>query len=669
MTGRQPAPTAPPFLTKTLFVAALECPTRAYYAARPVYASRDDSDFVEALRDGGFLVGALAKCLFPDGREVAAPAARLALEETASLLAAESITLFEPAFRAGDLLARIDILVKEGDTLRLYEVKSKSIDSANPGFVGKRGSLRAEWRPYLFDVAFQTLIVRQACPQCRVVPHLLLPDRTRRATVDSLGALFALDRDADGRSRVRTRKSPLTPADLGESPLASLDVSDIVERILAGEYGVVPPGGEGAKDLPTLAAELAAYHVRGEKPPPHIGNHCKRCPYRVRGTLIEPDQRSGYEECWREALGWTPADFARPHVFDIWNHPGTKKLVAEGIYHLEDLDVRAAFPKAAAAELEDTAAAKDRRRAVQVEMATGSRTGSRFVDPALFAEINGWRLPLHFIDFETAHPVIPLHRGRRPYELYAFQFSCHTAYEDGRVEHAAEWIHTDPASFPNYDFVRALKRALEGDDGTILRYSLYENTVLNTIHEQLAEEGEAVPDGAELRRWIRTVTQWKEGDRPRAGRRNMVDMLVPLERCWYYQTLMGGSNSIKHVLPAVLNESAFLREKYSRPYESANYPDGKIWWVRDETTGLVCDPYDLLEPVNPEGFENPLHDEEGDRIAEGGAAMTAWSRLMFMDVAEAERTATIRALRRYCELDTLAMVMIWEHWRELAGES
>jgi hypothetical protein len=73
--------------------------------------------------------------------------------------------------------------------------------------------------------------------------------------------------------------------------------------------------------------------------------------------------------------------------------------------------------------------------------------------------------------------------------------------------------------------------------------------------------------------------------------------------------------------------------------------------------------------VNPEGFENPLHDEEGDRIAEGGAAMTAWSRLMFMDVAEAERTATIRALRRYCELDTLAMVMIWEHWRELAGES
>jgi hypothetical protein len=49
--------------------------------------------------------------------------------------------------------------------------------------------------------------------------------------------------------------------------------------------------------------------------------------------------------------------------------------------------------------------------------------------------------------------------------------------------------------------------------------------------------------------------------------------------------------------------------------------------------------------------------------------MTAWSRLMFMDVTDAERAVTIRALRCYCELDTLAMVMIWEHWRELAREA
>jgi hypothetical protein len=444
-------------------------------------------------------------------------------------------------------------------------------------------------------------------------------------------------------------------------------VSDVVSRILTGEV-LTRPAGMGEKDLPTLAAELAAHHSRGEKSPPRVGNHCKKCPYRIPSTLVEPDQRSGYEECWREGLGWKKVDFAKPHVFDIWNHRGTDKLLAEGIYQLEDVDVRATFPQCAAADSGDPAAQKDRRRAVQVEMASGVHPDSRFVDPALFTEIARWRFPLHFIDFETARPAIPLHRGRRPYELYAFQFSCHTAYEDGRGEHSTEWIHTDPDSFPNYDFVRALRQALAGDEGTILRYSNYENAVLNTIHDQLAAEGNAVPDGGELRSWIRTVTQCRDGGRPRAGPRNMIDMLLPFERGWYYQQLMGGSNSIKVVLPAVLNESEFLRDKYSRPYESANYPEGKVWWVRDETTGLVCDPYDLLEPVNPEGFENP-HDEESSRIAEGGAAMTAWSRLMFMDVTDAERAATIRALRCYCELDTLAMVMIWEHWRELAREA
>ena len=45
--------------------------------------------------------------------------------------------------------------------------------------------------------------------------------------------------------------------------------------------------------------------------------------------------------------------------------------------------------------------------------------------------------------------------------------------------------------------------------------------------------------------------------------------------------------------------------------------------------------------------------------------MTAYARLQFTDIPESERQATCQALLRYCELDTLAMVMIWEAWNHV----
>lgn len=51
-------------------------------------------------------------------------------------------------------------------------------------------------------------------------------------------------------------------------------------------------------------------------------------------------------------------------------------------------------------------------------------------------------------------------------------------------------------------------------------------------------------------------------------------------------------------------------------------------------------------------------------IAEGGAAAMAFARLQFEDLTPQTRAAIKAALLRYCELDTLAMVMIVEAWRE-----
>jgi hypothetical protein len=54
-----------------------------------------------------------------------------------------------------------------------------------------------------------------------------------------------------------------------------------------------------------------------------------------------------------------------------------------------------------------------------------------------------------------------------------------------------------------------------------------------------------------------------------------------------------------------------------------------------------------------------------ENIADGGAALTAYSKLQFQDMSEKEREEITQGLLKYCELDTLAMVMIYEHFIEL----
>ena len=165
----------PTTLSKSRFKSAVECPRKLTYLDDKRYASTfDDSDFLNALADGGYQVGTLAKLMYPEGVEVTSlPDAQVA--DTLALLSRPSIVLFEPTFRHENLLIRVDILVKNGDDVQLIEVKSKSLHPAR-GFRGAKGGINAEWRPYLEDVAFQTYVLSKAMPAWSVTPFLMLVD-------------------------------------------------------------------------------------------------------------------------------------------------------------------------------------------------------------------------------------------------------------------------------------------------------------------------------------------------------------------------------------------------------------------------------------------------------------------------------------------------------------
>jgi len=254
--------------------------------------------------------------------------------------------------------------------------------------------------------------------------------------------------------------------------------------------------------------------------------------------------------------------------------------------------------------------------------------------------------PLHFIDFETSMVAIPFYKGQRPYEQIAFQFSHHVMHENGKVEHIGEFIETEKGKFPNFDFLRALKKELENDNGTIFRYAAHENTVLNQILVQITRTTKQdLPDKEELIEFIQSITHKKK---QWVGERDMVDMLDMVKK-YFYDPLMGKSNTIKAVLPAVLNRSKYIQTKSSKPIygknshiKSLNYEDGWIW-IKTDKQGNIISPYKLLpnlfDDIDRDIVENFI---SSDKLADGGAALTAFAKMQFTEMSEIERTHLIK---------------------------
>ncbi|MHA2023152.1 MAG: DUF2779 domain-containing protein, partial [Candidatus Thorarchaeota archaeon] len=305
------------------------------------------------------------------------------------------------------------------------------------------------------------------------------------------------------------------------------------------------------------------------------------------------------------------------------------------------------------------------RQWLQAEKVKNKDSSAYFDLVGMKAQMDQWVFPLHHIDFETARVAIPFNKGRKPYEAIFFQFSHHTILEDGTVAHAGHYINAAPGEFPNYESVRELKRQLEQDNGTVFRYAAHENTYLVEVYKQLQNDPAPPPDQDDLCKFIESIAKIEGNE----GSRCMVDM-CDLVKKYYYDPATHGSNSIKSVLPAILNSSAYLQEKYSKPIYgssggiySLNYTDWS--WVQFNQDGTVIEPYSLLPPIFEDGLEisEDLISEAED-IREGGAAMIAYCRMQFSEMSDYEREKIVEALLKYCELDTLAMVMICEAWRE-----
>ena len=659
--------TKPRYLTKSRFKLGMECPTKLYYTGNPLYPDKSiDDPFLIALADGGYQVGELAKQYIPGGHEITSTIHADAERETMALLQQENVIIYEAAIRFESLFIRIDILRKEDNRLDLIEVKSKSFDSAEEDlpFLNTKGALSSAWKPYLYDIAYQAHVLKSAMPGHIISSYLMIADKAAKCPTDGLNQKFRIRRDHRNRKMV-TVDTALSAADLSVPLLAVLPVDEYVGMIWngAGTEDFIERGFEGN------IAWLAEAYGKNEKIAPAPGSKCRDCSFNCNDEELQKGLKSGFRECWSETFNWTDRDFKEENVLALWDFRKKDEAIEAGKRKLADISEDDLGLK----EDEKPGLSRSQRQLLQIEKSRSGNTAPYFDRANVAAEMSQWSYPLHFIDFETTINPIPFTKGVAPYEMIAFQYSHHLVERDGTVRHAGEYLCAEPGLFPNFSFVCALKKELEGDKCTIFRYSNHENTVLLAIYRQLATTENLPSDRDELQRFIVSITNAKgNNDLSWSSPRNMVDLWYLVKR-FYYDPYTKGSNSIKYVLPAVLNSSTFLKEKYGKPIYGAvtGIPslNLKDWqWIQFDEKGIVKDPYTLLPKLFADIDEKNqallLSSDEDNVIKHGGAAMTAFARLQFEEMGEYEREEIKKGLKKYCELDTMVMVMIYEAWME-----
>ena len=267
-------------------------------------------------------------------------------------------------------------------------------------------------------------------------------------------------------------------------------------------------------------------------------------------------------------------------VFDLYRLPFKKKLeyYRQGLITYQDL--------------EKSGVIKNPKQQRQMSFVLEEK-GTHVERESIRLYLEQLSYPLYFLDFETMQPVIPLFEGTKPYQQIPFQYSLHYMEKEG-----GPLLHKEFLAESGTNPLREIAEALCQDIPMDVCVTAYNKAFECTRLKELAR---MFPD---LEEHLLNIEA------------HIVDLLVPFQSGYYYNRAMGGSFSIKSVLPAI-------------------FPD---------------DP------------ELDYHSLEG--VHNGSEAMTIFPKIKDMPKEEQEKAR--RNLLKYCELDTYAMVKIWEELCEVS---
>jgi hypothetical protein len=601
-------------LSKSDFMLGYDCPFKLKYRKAGYPDSLRDNEMLEFFAEAGFMVEAIAH----------------------AVMRANPLVEFEKTLSHERYYARLDGFEEFTDRIVLTEIKAKSVESsdAEQFFKKKSREVNGDWLQYMLDITFQVMVAEACYPGKRVEPRICVVNKNSPCGIDAIFRNIDLLEDSADRDRSLPRAVYTGDVDAlrADHFLEFIDVRECVDVLMP--------------EVRAKAKELLMF-LHGERPDitPQLGvSPCKTCEYRD----VDP-QRDGFAECW----GPTPPRGA--NVIDLYRAGnGSNELkdaiaqrVASGKLTLVDLP----------GHLLDGGGSYGAPRRNQMEAAVTTR---EVVGDGLATSLDALRYPLHFIDFEASRIPVPYVAGMKPYEVVAFQFSCHT------VASAEAAQSTDPAAlvhrewlnlrdvYPNEEFLRELRAAI-GDEGTVLIWSGYELTTLRHVRRQLRERKMLKPD---LAAWLEGLIGPVPGDgeEDKSVGRRVVDMLK-ISQAHYAHPLMRGAHGIKKVLDAIWSNAPHL---WADSWFSS-------YFVKD-AAGKVLDPYRTLAAA-PIGIDlaDAADGDDPDAVTDGVGAMRAYQDMLYgLHKNDAAMRDKMRdSLFRYCGLDTAAMVIIWKHWLSL----
>ncbi len=614
-------------LSKSDFQLASTCSKKLVYKKAKYPTSNDTNEYMEMLAQGGYIVGHMANLLFPEGVEITG-STNESVAKTKEHLENENCTLFEAAIQAGQKIIRIDVLKKTGNKLRLIEVKAKSHHTEEDESRQKK-----KLEKYIEDVAYQFLVLTEAYPQFEVECSLLMPDKAKRTQIDGLAGWFSIKPGIDSNKEIKeiiTQQKPkFNKPEVVFNYENHADRKKYIDELLNdGILDYMPVTNDVIQLQPIIKnrANLFLEILNNGINSTHyqINKNCKGCEFNSGDNLP-----NGYKECWGSLSN------EKDHIFDLYfgNAIGHYKsgfyfdeLIEQQKASLWDIDVERLKNK------KGELGSRGTRQLIQLE---NTRSNKEWISNELKSSSGEFKYPLHFIDFETYTGAMPFHKGMRPYELIAFQWSCHTIKYPGAEPEHKEWIHTGN-EFPNFEFAESLMNLI-GNSGTPFMWATHENTVLRGILNQMelfSYENEV------LSQWITNITH--DSNLNREGR--LIDM-NRMTRDHYFHPYMKGRTSIKKVLPAIWNHNPYLHNvSFFKDYAAT------------DLLGAVIDPYDTLVAISED-------DAEDDVVNGGTDAMRAYLRIRFDYLLNDKQKEEIKnQLLNYCKLDTMAMVIIAHHW-------
>ena len=245
---------------------------------------------------------------------------------------------------------------------------------------------------------------------------------------------------------------------------------------------------------------------RDDEPPVLIGEQCEqpyRCPFK--------------EYCWQAVP--EESIFTIPRL--NWNQKN--ELIEEGIFSIFDLPPAFSLTPP------------------QRTYVNSVLHNEPVIDAeAIQQELGNLQYPIHFLDFETDNPPIPIFNGLRPYQHFPFQYSCHVMQSDGTVTHH-EYLHTD-TSDPRKPLLKSLLNHISTCGSVVVYSARFERGVLEALILHFPEHASIL--------------------------QSIIDRLwdqLDIFRNHYTHPDFCGSNSLKNVLPVLVP---------SLRYENLDVQDG-----------------------------------------------------------------------------------------------